>query len=273
MDSCRGSKRLGAGPPWPTPTISPVACEKFVVSAGAQVVSRSNRWQGSPPSEGEGRRTSPPPQSRRSPGIQASIAFLGDDDPEEVEVLKRALEKAQVQARTAAAEIQIAQAHQFIERARKRLAGADEKGRQAAEALRQAECGKAADIQAVAEAEALVERLRAQSAQPPTASTSATSVQGANGMEAEVEKSRAQAALLQAHVQDPPAAKRRAVGSRTVSVMPNTLIPGEVSAWVEECHALMLDAVNVGDRNRVLELSNLIAAGVERVTELTSPQH
>ena len=34
----------------------------------------------------------------------------------------------------------------------------------------------------------------------------------------------------------------------------------------------MLDAVNAGDRNPVLELSNLIAAGVERVTELTSPQ-
>ena len=39
-----------------------------------------------------------------------------------------------------------------------------------------------------------------------------------------------------------PVAKRRAVGSRTVSVLPNTLIPGEV-VWVEECHALMLDAV------------------------------
>ena len=92
-------------------------------------------------------------------------------------------------------------------------------------------------------------------------------------MEAEVERLRAQVVQLQAQVQDPPAAKRRAVGSgRTLSCMPNTLIPGEVSAWVEECHALMLDAVNAGDRNQVLELLNLIAAGVERVTELTSPQ-
>ena len=121
-----------------------------------------------------------------------------------------------------------------------------------------------------------MERLRAQSVQPSTTPPSATPMQGApNGIEAEVERLRAQVAQLQAQVQDPPAAKRRAVGSgRTVSAMPNTLIPGEVSACVEECHALMLDAENVGDRSRVLELSNLIAAaGVERVTELTSPEH
>ena len=109
--------------------------------------------------------------------IQASIAALGDDDPEEVEVLKRALEKAQMQARTPPPETQIAQAIQFIERAKKRMAGVDEKIRQAAEALRQAEFEKAADIQAVAEAEAHVERLRAQSAQPPT-TPSANLMQG-----------------------------------------------------------------------------------------------
>ena len=120
-----------------------------------------------------------------------------------------------------------------------------------------------------------MERLRAQSAQPSTIPPSATPMQGVPvGMEVEVERLRAQVAQLQAQFQDSPAAERWAVGSGlTVSAMSNTLIPGEVSAWVEKCHALMLDAVNVGDRNRVLELSNLIAAGVERVTELTSPQH
>ena len=217
------------------------------------------------------------PLPRRTPEMNRTAAVAkisGDDDSEEVDVLKRALEKAQMQARTPPAETQIAQAIQFIERAKKRLAGADEKIRQAAEVLRQAEFEKAADIQAVAEAEAQVERLRAQSAQPPP-NPSPTPMQGVPvSMEAEVERLRAQVAQLQGQVQDTPAAKRRAVGSgRAVSAMPNTLIPGEVSAWVEECHSLMLDAVNVGDRNRVLELSNLIAAGVERVTELTSPQH
>ena len=176
-----------------------------------------------------------------------------------------------MQARTPPAETQIAQA--ILERAKKRMVGADEKIRQAAEALRQAESEKAADTQAVADFEAFAERLRAQSAQPSITPPSATPMLQTGW------KRKWRGCVPKLHncrpkVQDPPAAKRRAVGSgRTVSTMPNTLILGEVSAWVEECHVLMLDAVNVGDRNRVLELSNLIAARVERVTELTSPEH
>ena len=87
-------------------------------------------------------------------------------------------------------------------------------------------------------------------------------------MEAEVERLRAQVAQLHAQVQDPPAAKRRAVGSgRTVSTMP---ILGEVSAWVEECHVLMLDAVNVGDRKSgfgVVELDRGKSGASDRVDQ------
>ena len=72
-----------------------------------------------------------------------SRGILGDDDPEEVDLLKK--EKAQMQARTSP-ETQIPQATQFLERAKKRMVGADETIRQAAEALRQAESEKAADI-------------------------------------------------------------------------------------------------------------------------------
>ena len=74
----------------------------------------------------------------------------------------------------------------------KRLAGADEKIRQSA----QAEFQKAADIQAVAKAEAQVECLRAQSAQPPP-NPSPTPMQGVPvSMEAEVERLRAQVAQV-----------------------------------------------------------------------------
>ena len=154
------------------------------------------------------------------------------------------------------------------DRSKKRMVGADEKIRQAAEALRQAESEKAADIQAVAEAEAFVERLRAQSAQPSITPPSATP-NPPNGMEAEVERLRAQVAQLQGQVQDPPAAKRRAVGSgRTVSTMPNTLIlcmGGRVPRSDVGCG-------ECGRPQSGSELSNLIAARVERVTELTSPE-
>ena len=150
----------------------------------------------------------------------------------------KALEKAQMQAQTPPAETQIAQA--ILERAKKRMVGADEKIRQAAEASRQAESEKICGAFESSVSTAF-HYSTLSDPNPP------------NGMEAEVERLRAQGAQLQAQVQDPPAAKRRAVGSgRTVSTMPNTLILGEVSAWVEECHVLMLDAVNVGDRNRVL---------------------
>ena len=92
--------------------------------------------------------------------IKASIAALGDEDPEEVEVLKKALEKEN-QAKVPPVETQILHAEQFIRRAKKRLEGADEKIRRAAEALRQAEHEKSADIQEIADAEAEVLRLRA----------------------------------------------------------------------------------------------------------------
>ena len=148
-------------------------------SACAQSVSHPNRVTGRPRGILEKPPTGPPfprrtPETNRAAAvakiahIQACIAALGDDDPEEVQVLRKALEKAEHQAKTFPLETQITHAVQFRERAKKRVAAADEKIWKAAEALRLAESEKAADIQAVAEAEAQVERLRAQSAQPAT---------------------------------------------------------------------------------------------------------
>ena len=120
--------------------------------------------------------------------IQASNAAPGDEDPEEVELLKK---------KTPPLETQIAHAVQFIERAKKRVAGVDEKIRKAAEALRQAEAEKVADIQAIAEAEAQVERLRVQSVQPVAPPT----VVRGQDMEAGVARLRTQVVQLQAQVQ------------------------------------------------------------------------
>ena len=69
-------------------------------------------------------------------------------------MLKKALAKAENEARPPPPAIQIAQAEQLIERAKKRLAGADMKIRRAAEALQQAELEKVADIQVIADVEA-----------------------------------------------------------------------------------------------------------------------
>ena len=64
-------------------------------------------------------------RTTKIPRIQVSIAALGDEDPEEVELFKKALAKAEHQAKTPPLETQIAHAVQFIEMAKKRVAGAD----------------------------------------------------------------------------------------------------------------------------------------------------
>ena len=142
--------------------------------------------------------------------------------------------------------------------AKKRVAGADEKIRQAAEVLRQAE-EKVADIQAIAEAEAQVERLRVQLVQPVTPPT----VVRGQDMEAEVARLRTQVVQLQAQAQN-AAVKRRSVGSSggDIPIMPNH-VPGELSAWMEDQHADLLVAMNGGDLSRVQELSTMISAGLD----------
>ena len=88
-------------------------------------------------------------------------------------------------------------------------------------------------------------------------------------MEAEVTRLRAQVVQLQAQAQN-AAMKRRAVGSSggDIPIMPNH-VPGELSVWMEDRHADLLVAMNGGDRSRVQELSTMISAGLDRLTELT----
>ena len=88
-------------------------------------------------------------------------------------------------------------------------------------------------------------------------------------MEAEVTRLRAQVVQLQAQAQN-AAVKRRAVGSSggDIPIMPHH-VPGELSAWMEDRHADLFVAMNGGDRSRVQELSTMISAGLDRLTELT----
>ena len=182
----------------------------------------------------------------------ASIAVLGDEDLEEVELLKKALEKAEKQAKTPPLETQIAHAVQFIERAKKRVAGSDEKIRKAVEALRQAEAEKVADIQAIADAEGQVERLRVQSAQPVAQPT----VVRGQDMEAEVTRLRAQFVQF---------------ASAGTECSRETECRGqqwESHSNHEDLLADWLVAMNGGDRSRVQELTTMISTGFDRLTEL-----
>ena len=48
-----------------------------------------------------------------------------------------------------------------------------------------------------------------------------------------------------------------------------TLVPAELSAWLEERDADLHDAFLQGDNTRVLELSTKLSEGAERMVEMT----
>ena len=50
--------------------------------------------------------------------------------------------------------------------------------------------------------------------------------------------------------------------------VPGGAIPAELSAWLEERHADLHDALVNGDNGRVLELTSLLSEGAERLVEL-----
>ena len=134
------------------------------------------------------------PQSRRFPGSRLSSQLSGTTIPKKWRCSRGRWRRHRCKPEPLHQRHRLLRPFSSSSVRKKRLAGADKKIRQAAEALRQVEFEKAADIQAVAEAEAHVERLRAQSAQPST-TPSATPMQGVPvGMEAEVERLRAQVA-------------------------------------------------------------------------------
>ena len=58
-------------------------------------------------------------------------------------------------------------------------------------------------------------------------------------------------------------------GRGPVPDMPR-LVPAELSAWLEERHADLHDALTHGDNCRVLELTSKLSEGAERMVEITS---
>ena len=48
-----------------------------------------------------------------------------------------------------------------------------------------------------------------------------------------------------------------------------TLVPAELSAWLEERHAVLHDAFMQGGNTRALELSTKLSEGAERMVEMT----
>ena len=105
-----------------------------------------------------------------------------------------------------------------------------------------------------------MERLRAQPVAPPTV------VRGQD-MEAEVTRLRAQVVQLAGSGTECSRETQSRGQQWRRHIMPNH-VPGELSVWVDR-HADLLVAMNGGNRSRVQELSTIISAGLDRLTELT----
>ena len=237
-------------------------------SPSAAQVGRPSRGQQEKP---KGQPTAPPffrrtPETNRAAAeakiarIQASIAAFDDEDPEEVQILRKALEKAQHQAKILPVETQITHAVQFIERAKKRMVAADEKIRKATEALRISESEKAADILAVSEAEAEVERFRALSAKPAT--TQVPTIQRPDP-QSEIAALKAMLAQLQeeqnAAGEERPRVRQRVTEPRRDSEpMPHTI--QELWEWMNSKMLELHDVLQFGgSRNVVFELTSQMA--------------
>ena len=98
--------------------------------------------------------------------LQPKSAALGDDDVEELAVLKAALDKAQRRAEVPPLCAQIKAAEDFIQRATKRLTRHDEAIRAAEEVLTQAKKDRDLEVAALGQSKADFMRLQAETQKP-----------------------------------------------------------------------------------------------------------
>ena len=208
--------------------------------------------------------------------LQAALRSLGDGDVEERRALELALSKAQKQAEDLPVARQIEVTKEFIARAKKRMLVADEKIRLAQVALQDAMEEKEYDIREVPLAEARLERLQKEIVprrQTPPISTD---------LEAEVHRLRTLLAQMEASQSNlcrhPPksssqaadmlrerAAKRRAGVTESIPTDRQDL-----ECWMSEKHLELRDAIEFGDQESILSLTDLIHQGAAQIQKFPS---
>ena len=183
--------------------------------------------------------------------LQQALNILGDTEGPEVDGLRAALKRAETAAQGVPVDKQVKDCEAFLSRARAHL-----------EELEQKRAVVAASINA-AEQRLVILKMQQDCAPPPPPDTTA-----------EVQRLQDLVSHLQAQVRggDPdmpcgPVAKRPCRSAQ--GHVPGGAIPAELSAWLEERHADLHDALVNGDNGRVLELTSLLSEGAERLVELT----
>ena len=179
--------------------------------------------------------------------LQAAISALGDADKAEKESLVKFPHRAQAQAVLPPVSEQIASTQGFIERERKRFAAAEE-------AVLFAVKNRDESLEALAQGEKRLEELQSQQRSPFTGLVDDT--------ETELVRLRAQVANLQGSVRGIERRRTRA------AEMPS-LVPAELSEWMEDRQKDLEEAVSTGDHSRVVVLSSTMTQGAERMLEMT----
>ena len=178
--------------------------------------------------------------------LQAAISTLGVADMAEKESLVKSLHCAQAQAVVPPVSEQIVSTQGFIERERKRLAAAEE-------AVLFAVKNRDESLEALAQRKKRLEELQSQQRSPfagPMADA-----------ETKLVRLRAQVADLQGSM-------RGVERPRTRAAETPSLIPAELSVWMEDRQRDLEEAVSTGDHSRVVVLSSMLTQGAERMLEM-----
>ena len=201
--------------------------------------------------------------------LQAALNSLGDGDVEEKRALESALSKAQKQAEELPVARQIEVTKVFIARTKKRMIVADEKIRLAQVALQDARDEKEYDMREVPLAEARLERLQKEVVplhQTPPIST-------VSDLEAEVQRLRSQLAQMEVTNAEgglhPPQSSphaadllRERVAKRRAGVSePIPIDPQDLQFWMSDKYLELRDAIEFGDQESILSLTDLIHRG------------
>ena len=193
--------------------------------------------------------------------IQAVIASLGPDDAEERATLETALARSRQLAAVPPVDKRIADTEAFIARAQKRVAAEAAK-------IFEAEKQKQLFEEELAQAEKDSEGFRREAETFQVSGGRLIPVDPTSSLEAEFARVRAELAQLKGAGTDPDAPCVPVVKRTCRMGDGRAVIPAELSAWLEERHADLHDALVTGDNNRILELTTKLSEGAERMIEM-----
>ena len=206
---------------------------------------------------------------RRVAQLESALRALGDAKGPEVAVLQESFKAAKRAAQVPPVKVQLIHCEQFVARAEKRLAIHDE---ERITLVKQLEDGKQRLL-----------KLREEVSQSPAPASApvqptdwgaqvASLQQMVNTLQSERDALAAQIQGEKADVLSHGIVARRhaqqGVGPGHIPVMP-TMVPGELSQWLEDRQEDLKDAFARDDDIGVLELTSKMAQGAERLIQLT----